>query len=246
MTERSAAPRLADLTWPEAAARIRRDPRLIIPVGTCLQHGPHLPLDTDAVIITAVAEGIAARHEVLLAPTLPFGAGSDREQGYAGTASIRSKTLHRVLNEIVAAWEDQGIREIALLTAQGFGPNYRAMVSVIAERVRIRAVDLNTVDLSAHLAEPGLPEHAGELETSLMLYLSPGSVRLDAIVDTPVDSETLDVVMDGSEPLPLEGSPGVLGRPSAATAEKGREIYAHLVEYLGDRLFAGENKLDAP
>jgi creatinine amidohydrolase len=67
----TAAVRLDRLPWSEAAERLSRDPRLILPVGTCMQHGPHLPLGADALIITRLAEAIAARYDILLAPTLP-------------------------------------------------------------------------------------------------------------------------------------------------------------------------------
>ncbi len=243
MSDRRAVPRLAELTWTEAAAWFRRDPRLIIPVGTCLQHGPHLPLHADSLIITAIAEVIAGRHRVLLAPTLPFGAGSAREQEYAGTASIRSKTLHRVLNELVGAWERQGVREFLLITAQGFGPHYGALVTVISERARIRALDINTVDLSGFLDQPGRPEHAGQLETSLLLFLAPELVRCEHLVDAPIEAKDQADSLGGSEPTPPPGSPGVVGRPSLATAEKGRRVYEYLVEYLGSRLYGdGEPK----
>ena len=237
MTER-AVPRLAELTWPEAAAWFRRDPRLIVPVGTTLQHGPHLPLNSDTQIITAVAEGIGARHGVLIAPTFAFGAPSERAREYAGTAGLGSKALHRVLNELVQGWEEHGVLEFVLITSQGFGPNYEALVSVMAKRARIRAVDINSVDLTALLDHPG-PQHAGELETSLMLHLAPVLVRADRIVDAPPEP--------GSRPdragVPPPGSSGVIGVPSAATAEKGRAIYEHLVEFIGTRLY-GETEAE--
>lgn len=232
---RSKPPRLAELPWTEAAAWFRRDPRLILPVGSCLQHGPHLPLGTDTIIVTAVADSIAARHAVLLAPTLSYGSSSERETEYGGTARLRSKTLHRMLNELVAAWEAQGVQELILITVQGYGPHMSALLAVISERARIRAVDLNAVNVSRFLSTPALPEHAGEFETSLLLYLRPELVRRDEVQDGPLPA-TKDM-LGSSEVVPPEGSPGVVGRPSAATAEKGRRIYEHLVEHIGNRLF---------
>lgn len=242
MPERTTAPRLAELTWKEAAAWFRRDPRLILPVGTCLQHGPHLPLGADTVIVEAVAESLAARHRVLLAPTLAFGASSEREQGYAGTASLRTKTLHRVLNELVAQWEAQGVRELILMTAQGYGPHLSALMAVIGERARIRAVDLNGVDVSRFLSGTRRPEHAAEFETSLLLHLAPSLVRRDEIRDPEEPGTAARDVLEGSEAVPPEGSPGVVGTPTAATAEKGREIHAYLVDHIGARLFGAEAK----
>ncbi len=237
MVDRTSAPRLAALTWPEIAAWVRRDPRLIIPVGACVQHGPHLPLGTDLVITTAVAEGIGARYRVLVAPPFTYGSASETDQAYAGTAALRSKTLHRALNDLVSTWEAQGVMEFVLLTSNGFGPHYRALVSVMSEHARIRAVDINVVDLSPVLFKPMSPERAGEAETSLMLYLEPDQVRLNVREDLEVDPDRLDSLIDGSEPTPLPGSSGVIGRPTAATAEKGKRIYEYLVRYIGERMF---------
>ena len=229
--------RLETLTWQEAADRIRRDPRLILPVGTCLQHGPHLPLGTDALIIGSLAEAIAERHGVLLAPGLPFGAASRRDAEYAGTASISPKTLHRLLNELVASWESQGLEELVLLTGHGYGRHVYALATVVSETARIRSVDLHAVDLSGYLDAPHTREHGGELATSLMLYLAPRLVRREAIQDVVLADGEVRKLMAGEEPVPLSGSSGVVGRPSAGTAEKGRAIFQHLVDHIGRGLF---------
>jgi len=240
MPDTGAVPRLGRLTWPEVAERFRRDPRLLCPVGSVMQHGPHLPLDTDIRITTAISEGIAARHDVLVTPTVPFGAGSEVDRGYAGTGQLAHKTLHRMLNDLVADWVRQGVEDLVLLTSNGFGPNYHALVSVMGGDVRIRAVDLNVVDLSPALRTVRSPERAGEIETSLMMYLSPTSVRLDRIEDAELPADLLAERMDGTEPVPLPGSGGVIGRPAAATAEKGKRIYDYLVRYVGDRLYGAD------
>lgn len=237
MVDRTAAPRLADLTWPEAAEWFRTDPRLLFPIGSFMQHGPHLPLDTDIVITTALAEGIAARHGVLVAPTLPYGAGSEIDRAYAATATLAHKTLHRVLNDLVADWADQGLQELILLTSNGFGPHYRALVSVIGGDVKIRAIDTNVVDPSPALRRATPPERAGAIETALMLYLRPGSVRRDRMEDAELAVAAVPDRLAGTEPLPLPGSAGVVGCPTVATAEKGKLVYDYLVRYIGDRLF---------
>ena len=240
MATRREMTRLADLTWPEAAERFRRDSRLIWPVASLVQHGPHLPLDTDIRITSALAEGIATRYGVLLGPAFTFGASSDIDRGYAGTGALGYKTLHHALNDIVGCWVDQGLRDLVLLTSTGFGPHYRALVSVIGGDVRIRAVDANVVDVSPAVRTRRVPERAGEIETSLMMYLSPGSVRLQAIEDVDRGPDARDERMDGTEPLPLPGSSGVVGRPSAASAATGKKVYEYLVEYIGERLFGEE------
>ena len=198
------------------------------------------PLDTDVRITTAIAEAIGARYRVLVAPTMPFGAGSDVDRTYAGTALLGHKTLQHGLNDVVGGWTDQGLRDLVLLTSNGFGPHYRSLVSVMAGDVRIRAVDANVVDTSPALRTPKRPERAGEMETSLMMYLFPELVRLDAVEDADLDPAARLARMDGTEPVPLRGSSGVLGRPAAATAGKGKRVYEYLVDYIGERLFGSD------
>lgn len=228
--------RLADLAWPEAAEHLRRDPRLLIPVGATLQHGPHLPLSTDSVISTRLAEALSARHRVLTAPTLAYGVVSDPELEYAGTASVDRKTLHRTLNELVGAWEDQGAEEFVLLTSHGHGAHIAAMATVVSESARIRAVDVRSVDLGEHLDTDDRVEHGGELDTSLMLHLAPELVRADRIADGPAPERGRKPRAAGEEPVPEPGTAGVVGSPSLASAEKGRKLFDHLVRIIGDRV----------
>lgn len=234
MIDRSAAERLSERTWQEAAAWFKNDPRLLVPVASLMQHGPHLPLETDVLITTALAEGLSARHGILMAPTLPFGAARQADRSYAGAGILAHKTLHRVLNDLVAGWESQGVTDIVLLTSNGYGGNYRALVGVIASEIRVRAIDANVVDVSPVLRTPVTPERAGMVETSLLLHLAPTAVRRDRVSDSAPGAS---MVVDGTEPVPPPGTDGVVGRPTAGTAEKGKRIYEYLVRYLGDRLF---------
>ncbi len=238
MTESSEhAPRRLDrLSWPEAAAWFRRDPRLLLPVGTCLQHGPHLPLGADTIVVERLAEEVSQRTGILVAPTLAYGVSSDLEQSYAGTASLERKTLHRVLNELVDSWERQGLEEIIIITAHGYGPHIQAMAAVVADFVRVRAVDIHAIDLGAFLQGNVEAEHAGEMDTAILLHLAPDLVRMEQVADSDPGYDIRPAVKD--EPVPPPGSPGVVGRPSRATAENGRRIYDYLADYISRRLDA--------
>ena len=92
---------LADATWPEAQGA----GLLLVPVGSVEQHGPHLPLDTDTVIATAVSERVAERLAeqdvpAWVAPPLSYGS-SGEHQHFAGTISIGNPVLHQVVVELV-------------------------------------------------------------------------------------------------------------------------------------------------
>jgi creatinine amidohydrolase/Fe(II)-dependent formamide hydrolase-like protein len=225
--------RLDRISWPEAAARFRKDPRLLLPVGSCVQHGPHLPLGTDTIIAERLAEDVARRTGLLMAPTVAYGVSARRDREYAGTASLDRKTLHRVLNEIIESWEGHGLEEVVLITANGFARNIQALAMVMTDTVRVRSVDLCAVDLDRFLEDGEGRDHGGELETSLLLHLAPDLVRQDAMVDGPRDRPR---GTERGEPVPAPGSPGVVGRPSLASAEKGREIYEHLLATIAGRL----------
>ncbi len=230
------AARLDRLTWPEAAAWFRRDPRLLLPVGTCLQHGPHLPLGADTIVVERLAEAVSEKTGILVAPTLAYGVTSDIERSYAGTAALERKTLHRVLNELVDSWERQGLEEIVLMTAHGYGPHIQAMAAVVADFVRVRAVDIHAIDLEAFLRGGQEAEHAGELDTAILLHLAPELVREDRVADDGPGEGIRRAVKD--EPVPPMGSPGVVGRPSLATRDSGRRICEYLVDYISRRLDA--------
>jgi creatinine amidohydrolase len=224
---------LERLSWPEAAEWFRRDPRLLLPVGSCIQHGPHLPLGTDMVIVESLAHDIARRNGLLLAPTIAYGVASESDRDYAGTASLDRKTLHRLLNELVDCWGHQGLEEIVLITTNGFARNIQALASVVAETVRVRSIDTHALDLSEFLTQGNAPERAGELETSLMLHLAPDLVRTEWILDSPGSPRP---GRDLAASAPMPGSPGVVGLPSLASADKGRRIYEHMVETISARL----------
>lgn len=217
---------LADLTGPDLDAG---GPRLLLlPLGSCEQHGPHLPLDTDTRIAAAVAAALAAeRGDLVVAPALQYGA-SGEHQGFAGTVSIGTAALEQVLVEL----------------ARSLGPEFAGLVLLSwhggnLDAVR-RAIPLLRAEGRRVLGVfPGLPEgdaHAGRSETSLMLALDPAAVRLDRAA--PGDPRPLAEVM----PLLREGGmravtpSGVLGDPAGASAEEGRRLLATLVDTLREQI----------
>jgi len=202
--------RLEDLTWAQVADWFRRDPRILLPVGSCTRHGPHLPVGTDNRITEWLARAVCRRTGILLAPLLPFGVVSGADLDHAGTAGLERKTLHRVLNELVECWERQGLEEVTLLTGNGNVRHIQALAMVLTKSARVRSVDTRSIDVSGFLdsAEAG---HADEFETSLMLHLAPDLVR-------------------------RPGGDG--GFPAAATELKGRRVYEYLVDRIVERLGA--------
>lgn len=227
---------LDHLPWPEVGRILARNPRLILPVGALIQHGPHLPIGTNRQIAEAVAQEVSRRSETLLAPTFPYGVWSPGKESYAGTAGVRRKTLHRVLNELLAKWEDHGIEEFLLLTAYQHEAHLDALLMAMTSGATLTVVNLLTIDAGDLLDGSPTSEHAGELETSLMLYLAPGLVHLDRATDVAPDARTYRRYAQGRVATPPPGSRGVLGFPSRASAEKGKAVFARYVESLTELL----------
>jgi creatinine amidohydrolase len=228
---------LEKLTWAEVAEHLKHDQRLIIPIGTCEQHGRHLPLGTDTVMAERIAFDLSAEFGVLVAPTVAYGVNVDTEEAYAGTASLRRKTLHRALNDLLAAWEGHGFDEFILITAHFHDPHLDAVTTVVTEHARARVVDLQTVRIEQFLEKQRQPEHAGEAETSIMLYLAPDLVRDSEIRDYHLDPKQLRRYLRGRMPRPPAGCEGAIGHPSAASAEKGEQIYRHVLDKVRTKLF---------
>jgi creatinine amidohydrolase len=228
---------LDELSWIDAAAHLARDPRLIIPVGALEQHGPHLPLGSNVLIARRIALDLSSRYGVLRAPTMYYGVNVRSEREYAGTASLRQKTLHRALNELLAAWEEQGVREFIIITAHGHEPHLDALATLITGGARVRVVSIWDVDIADLLdTQPG-HLHACEAETSIMLFLYPELARMERARDFQLPQEQFERYIRGQTPIPPAGGAGVMGNPTAATAVKGEAIYRRILETVRGAVF---------
>jgi mycofactocin system creatininase family protein len=205
---------LGPRTWTGLGA-----PLLLVPVGSCEQHGPHLPLHTDTVIATAVADGAAARHRnAVVAPALTITA-SGEHQGFPGTLSIGTAVMASVVVELVrsADWAD------GVVLVNGHGGNLAAVESAVAG---LRDEGRRVLAWWPRLAAGDL--HAGRTETSLMLALAPAQVVLDAAVAGPVPP-IAELIERG---VAAVSASGVLGDPAGASAEEGHALLERLVEQL--------------
>lgn len=220
---------LGPATWPDVAAR--PPSVLLVPVGSCEQHGPHLPLDTDARIATAVALGAAAgRDDVVVAPTVAYGA-SGEHQSFPGTLSIGTDVLRTLLVELGRSafpppGADLPAPFRALVLVNGHGGNVdaiRGAVDVLAGEGR-----------PAHAWWPRLAggdAHAGRTETSLLLAIDPAVVRAHRPTGATAPlAELLPRMREGGVGAVTDS--GVLGDASGASAEEGGRLLADLVADL--------------
>ncbi len=228
---------LDELSWTDVAAHIARDARLIVPIGALEQHGPHLPLGTNALIAGRMAFDLSREFHVLRAPVLAYGVNVPSERAYAGTATLRPKTLHRLLNELLGTWEIQGFEEFILITAHRHEPHLDSLTTLVTETARVRVVSIWDVNISHLLTAQPRPLHAGEAETSLLLHLFPDRVHMDRARDFDLPADQFERYLDGRLPTPPPGGAGVVGRPTAARAETGERIYSHILNAIRSAVF---------
>jgi len=236
IADRAPAPlRLKELRPGDVAAVLARDPRLIIPVGTCEQHGPHLPMGCDTLIVEALADELSAEMQVLRAPTVEYGVNTQHERVVPGNATLRRKSLLRALNDLTDDWEAGGVREFIFLTAHGYEGHQEALSTVITKGARVRVVDILAIDLS-DLTVGGIgPLHGDEVDTSLLLHLAPHLVRMDLAQDYMITPEALRRYRRTSLKVPA-ASAGSIGRPSVASAETGAAIYTRIWSRIRERI----------
>jgi creatinine amidohydrolase len=113
--------RLAQMAWPEVADAVKAGAMTVfLPLGATEQHGPHLPLGTDTVRASALAERLAERlgPGFLVAPALPFGC-CDEHAGFPGLLGLQHETLARVIVDLARRLTGWGVRRPVLLSAHG-------------------------------------------------------------------------------------------------------------------------------
>jgi creatinine amidohydrolase/Fe(II)-dependent formamide hydrolase-like protein len=209
---------------------------LIVPVGTTEQHGPHLPLGCDTIIVERLSDDLSAAFTVLRAPTVEFGVHAI-SRPFPGGASLRHRTLHRVMNELIESWEEgAGVREFMILTAQASEAHLEALSTIRTEQATVQVVDVFGLDFGPLLDQPGAPIHGGELDTSLLLYLAPEVVRMDLALDFALTPKMQARYRPGHSRRLPEGSPGSVGYPSLASAQKGEVLYKFILDRISSHL----------
>jgi creatinine amidohydrolase len=220
----------------------------VLPVAAIEQHGPHLPLSTDAVIndgiVRATLERLPATQSVLVLPPLDVG-HSPEHASFPGTLGVSSATLATVWTDVGRSVARAGVRKLVIFNTHG---GQKALVDLVA--VRLRA-ELGMLVVRATYFSFGVPArlfdtdelahdiHGGEVETSLMLHLAPHLVRMNEAANfqgLPHELAARNRMLGAEKPIGIGWlsrdlhPSGAVGNAARADADRGARLLSYLAE----------------
>ena len=213
--------------------REKRDAKCaVLPVGSFEQHGDYLPLITDTAVASAIAQELSNAYCLLQLPPVTISC-SHEHSAWHGTVSISASTLHSMVNDIYCSIANSGLTALVILNCHG--GNY-VLANIVQEgnahgkkmALFPSGKDWTDARKSAGLVTTSHEDmHAGELETSILLHANPELVR-DGYREA-------DWAADDRRHLLTTGMgqytrTGVIGRPSLASADKGKALLASLAD----------------
>lgn len=241
---------LGELTWPEAQVRLKEVDVALLPVGSLEQHGPHLPLDTDAFDAFHLAKEVASAcsdPKPIVLPLIPYGV-SYHHADFSGTLTISPKILSQLVYEVGMSAARNGITKLVIINGHGGNiPALQFAAQMINRDAHIftcvETGETSEKDLLA-LTETPNDVHAGEIETSTTLAVRPHMVRHDKKKKfiPRFSSRYLNFSskrsVDWYARIAKISPTGVLGDPTKASREKGEKMWAlmikHVVEFVED------------
>jgi creatinine amidohydrolase len=239
---------------PEVGELVKKDGMVIIPIGACEEHGRHLPVNTDTEIaynaVFEAAKKISKKIPIAVTPPVWFGYTVGVLKNWPGTITIKPKVLIDLMRNICTSLIDMGINKILIVNGHGNNPGVLdVVVRSIGDDHKIFPGVVNVFSLwdkdyisKIRKSKEGGIGHAGEIETSLMLYYTD-------LVDMSVADDT-DIMKSNVKSCPVDFAPtrkkklylstwyledskyGGAGDPTHATKELGREIHKKMVEEL--------------
>jgi creatinine amidohydrolase len=231
-----AAVELDKLTWPEVQAELRGGREtIVVAFGATEQHGPHMPLATDALLGDHFARRLADRLDAFVAPTVRVGC-SGHHLAFPGTLSISDETFHAIVGDLVSSLVGAGFGRLVLVPTHGgnFAPLAAAVEKLPAEH-RDHVVAITDLGVFLRIAQVGeeefhvpIPEgglHAGEWETSMMLAIHPDLVHMDRAEPGFVGDPRETVASLFESGVDSISDNGAIGDPTRASAEHGRRYW---------------------
>jgi creatinine amidohydrolase len=211
---------------------IAKTSRAIVPIGSLEQHGPHLPVSTDSIIIEYIATESIKKIPSFILPVIPYGVSY--EHGPLFNVSIQNCTLSDMLHDVCLSLIEMGVKNIILLNGHHGNVGVLQYVGQNLSGQIPQDATIYTINYW-HLMKKEF-DHAGEVETSIVLAIAPHLVRMDkAKANTKRLSKTKvvysSVMNNPGSFIKITGN-GVWGDPTMATAEKGRKLIDEILENL--------------
>jgi len=244
-----------DLTQPEIAAQLKRNPLVLLPTGSIEQHGPHLPTGTDTLAATVIAHAVAERMDGLVLPSTPLGV-TPMHMPFEGTITLTPDTYMRVLTETCVSTAKHGAKYLVILNwHEGNIPS----LAMTAEALhREHGMTVLTVQ-ACYVAEElyghscnGLT-HGGEIEALAVLAHRPDLVHLDRIdyssdhshghkMDKLRRTRAYQPVLTDIRSI---APTGWFGSPQHATADKGHRMLTDIADAIAREATDIFTQLDA-
>jgi creatinine amidohydrolase len=240
---------MSSLSWVAYQDRLQHENLVVfLPCGALEQHGPHLPLGTDALLSTAIAQSVAEQVNGLVAPTLSYGYKSQPKSGggqhFPGTTSLDGQSLSSITRDVVREFARHGVKNLVLVDGhyenqwfltEGIDLAMREIGQPNSLRImRLEYWDFCTEETLNQVFPDGFPgfalEHAAVIETSLMLHYYPDLVHLEKIPDDrSAEFPPYDLYPACTHWVPPSG---VLSSAKGASADKGALIAAQVTESI--------------
>jgi creatinine amidohydrolase len=233
-----------EMTWVELEAYLQKVDTVILPCGAIEQHGPHLPVDIDyydaKYLSYKVAEGCSDPKPLVL-PAIPFGVSYHHEE-FKGTLSVTNNALSAFVYDLGMSLAKNGVKKIIIINGHGDNaPTLHFAAQMINRDAKIFVCvdtgETSDIDISA-LTQASNDIHAGDIETSTTLAIRPEKVQMDKAVDATLafGSDFLNFDNERSVNWYVRtnkiSETGVMGDATKATAEKGRLMWAIMIQNL--------------
>jgi creatinine amidohydrolase len=239
MKETASLNNVAELAWDRVAQRLSAGAAAILPIGAgAKQHGLHMTMATDQVFAEYFADVLAEKIDALIWPTLTYGA-YPAFIAYAGSASLSDAAFQAVVTEIVDGLLGFGARRVLILdTGLSTLKPVEAAMRAASDPSRLRHLKVfagpRFVATVSAIKEQPYGSHADEIETSLMLAIAPERVDMTRAAPCPFSpTGPSRGPLSPDDPTSPNYSPsGSFGDPTLASAEKGRKVFAAILEDL--------------
>jgi len=239
---------LSHMTTEQVAEYLAKEDTIMIPVGSCEQHGPHLPLGTDTLITAELARRLAAKLNYIVAPMIPIGL-SDQHLAWPGSLTLRVETIQAILADMADALFPHGFRKLIFLY---FHTKNKIAVDAAAWQLKAelgddaRVMVINAFEswracsdqIFGPRPDPLWLAHGGEGETACVMALGyqvdgqtlPERIENEAFLKISRSKEAYSIIQNLKRYTPG----GTWGEPRLATAETGERIFETVSQHIAE------------